>query len=67
MNCTIVEGDPHWLVGGKPVVLKGQMVSCGATLISTMPKWDARMKGAMLHCRWPRPVGICDDCCGKAS
>lgn len=37
VNCTIVEGDDGWLVGGKPVALEGHRVSCGAILISTLP------------------------------
>ncbi len=37
VNCTIVEGDDSWLVAGKPVALEGHQVSCGATLISTLP------------------------------
>ncbi|BBF85195.1 hypothetical protein DLM_1576 [Aquitalea magnusonii] len=36
-NCTIVEGDGSWLVGGKPVALEGHKTSCGAVLISTLP------------------------------
>ncbi|OHX20089.1 PAAR domain-containing protein [Chromobacterium sphagni] len=38
VNCTIVEGDGGWLVGGKAVALDGHKVSCGATLISTLPQ-----------------------------
>lgn len=38
-GCTIVEGDPHWAIGGKPVALHGHKVSCGATLISTIPNF----------------------------
>ncbi|RMC94643.1 PAAR domain-containing protein [Aquitalea palustris] len=37
-NCSIVEGDSSWLVGGKPVALEGHKTSCGAVLISTMPE-----------------------------
>ena len=37
-NCTIVEGDGNWLVGGKPVALEGHKTSCGAVLISTLPE-----------------------------
>ncbi len=36
--CPIVEGDPTWLVGGKPVALEGHKTACGAALISTMPE-----------------------------
>jgi len=32
-NCTIVEGDPGFLVGGVPVALEGCKTSCGATLL----------------------------------
>lgn len=35
-NCTIAEGDPGWLVGGRPVALDGHKASCGAVLISTL-------------------------------
>ena len=35
---TIVEGDPDWLLEGIPVALEGHKTSCGATLISTLPK-----------------------------
>lgn len=37
-NCTIAEGDPGWLVGGKPVALDGHKASCGAVLISSLPQ-----------------------------
>ncbi|WP_249605035.1 PAAR domain-containing protein [Chromobacterium sp. IRSSSOUMB001] len=37
-NCVIVEGDASWVVNGKGVALEGHKVSCGATLISTMPE-----------------------------
>lgn len=35
-NCVIAEGDPEWLVDGKPVALEGHKTSCGAALISTL-------------------------------
>jgi uncharacterized Zn-binding protein involved in type VI secretion len=35
-NCTIVEGDPNWTIGGKPVALHGHKVSCGANLIASI-------------------------------
>ncbi|WP_081547913.1 PAAR domain-containing protein [Chromobacterium haemolyticum] len=38
VNCVIVEGDLTWIVNGKGVALEGHKVSCGATLISTMPE-----------------------------
>lgn len=31
----IVEGDPNWLVDGRPVALEGHLTSCGASLIAT--------------------------------
>lgn len=36
-NCVIVEGDPAWTVDGRAVALHGHKLSCGATLISTVP------------------------------
>lgn len=36
-NCTIIEGDAHWQVGGKAVALDGHKTSCGATLIASLP------------------------------
>ncbi|MBM3115249.1 PAAR domain-containing protein [Jeongeupia naejangsanensis] len=36
-SVTIVEGDPNWLIDGKPVALEGHKTSCGAALISTVP------------------------------
>jgi uncharacterized Zn-binding protein involved in type VI secretion len=36
-NCTIVQGDPDVVIDGVPVAFDGHMISCGATLISTMP------------------------------
>ena len=38
--CPIVEGDPGWLVDGKPVALEGHKTACGAALISSMPEMD---------------------------
>ena len=35
-SVVIVEGDPAWLVDGRPVALEGHKTSCGATLISTL-------------------------------
>jgi uncharacterized Zn-binding protein involved in type VI secretion len=35
-SCTIIEGDPSWSIGGRPVALDGHKTSCGATLISTL-------------------------------
>ncbi len=35
-NCVIAEGDPEWLVDGRPVALEGHKTSCGAVLISTL-------------------------------
>ncbi|TFW06481.1 PAAR domain-containing protein [Oxalobacteraceae bacterium OM1] len=34
-GCVIVEGDPAWTIGGRPVALEGHLTSCGAALIST--------------------------------
>jgi uncharacterized Zn-binding protein involved in type VI secretion len=34
-SCTIAEGHPHVLAGGKPVAFDGHKTSCGATLISS--------------------------------
>ena len=36
--CPIVEGDPNWLIDGKPVALEGHKTACGAALISSMPE-----------------------------
>lgn len=36
-SVTIVEGDPSWLIDGRPVALEGHKTSCGASLISTLP------------------------------
>jgi uncharacterized Zn-binding protein involved in type VI secretion len=34
----IVEGDPDWIVDGKPVALEGHKTSCGAALIASVPQ-----------------------------
>jgi uncharacterized Zn-binding protein involved in type VI secretion len=39
-GCTIVEGDPAWLIGGLPVALEGHHTSCGAVLISTFGRLE---------------------------
>ena len=39
-NCVIVEGDPDWIIDGKPVALEGHKISCGAVLISSLPNLD---------------------------
>ena len=36
-NCVIVEGDPNWVIDGRPVALEGHKTSCGAVLISSAP------------------------------
>lgn len=36
--CLIAEGDPKVLIDGIPVAFEGHLTSCGAKLISTMPK-----------------------------
>ena len=36
--CVIIEGDPKVLIDGVPVAFDGHKTSCGATLITTMPK-----------------------------
>jgi uncharacterized Zn-binding protein involved in type VI secretion len=36
-GCTIAEGDPNIKVEGIPVAFHGHKLSCGASLISTMP------------------------------
>ena len=36
-NCVIVEGDPNWIIDGRPVALEGHKLSCGAVLISSAP------------------------------
>lgn len=46
VNCVIVEGDPSWSVGGRGVALEGYKVSCGATLISTMPEVGRSYEGS---------------------
>jgi uncharacterized Zn-binding protein involved in type VI secretion len=35
-NCVIVEGDPMWVIDGRPIALEGHKTSCGATLIPTI-------------------------------
>lgn len=37
-NCVIAEGDPKVLIDGVPVAFDGHKTSCGATLITTMPR-----------------------------
>ena len=39
-NCTIAEGDPTWVIDGRPVALEGHLTTCGAALISTLPNVD---------------------------
>ncbi|MGC0155813.1 PAAR domain-containing protein [Chromobacterium vaccinii] len=46
VNCTIVEGDPSWTIGGKGVALEGHKVSCGATLLSTMSQVTRNYEGS---------------------
>jgi uncharacterized Zn-binding protein involved in type VI secretion len=36
-GCKIAEGDPNVLLDGIPVAFEGHKVSCGATLMSTIP------------------------------
>ena len=36
-GCTIAEGDPKVLLDGIAVAFEGSKVSCGATLMSTIP------------------------------
>ena len=36
-NCVIAEGDPNFIVDGKPAAFDGHKTSCGATLISSVP------------------------------
>ena len=36
-NCVIAEGDPTFIVDGKPAAFDGHKTSCGATLISSVP------------------------------
>ncbi len=36
--CVIVEGDPKVKIDGVPVAFDGHKTSCGATLMTTMPK-----------------------------
>ncbi|WP_116135290.1 PAAR domain-containing protein [Trinickia diaoshuihuensis] len=35
-NCVIAEGDPAFIVEGKPAAFDGHKTSCGATLISSV-------------------------------
>ncbi|MGN6083252.1 PAAR domain-containing protein [Trinickia sp.] len=35
-NCVIAEGDPAFIVAGKPAAFDGHKTSCGATLISSL-------------------------------
>jgi uncharacterized Zn-binding protein involved in type VI secretion len=44
--CPIIEGDPSWNVGGKPVALEGHMTACGAVLFSSMPEVDRSYEGS---------------------
>lgn len=44
-GCTIVEGDPAWLIGGLPVALEGHHTSCGAVLISTFGRLGRSYEG----------------------
>jgi len=37
-TCVIIEGDPKVLIDGVPVAFDGHKTSCGAALITTMPK-----------------------------
>jgi uncharacterized Zn-binding protein involved in type VI secretion len=39
-DCTIAEGDPNWVIDGRPVALEGHLTTCGAALISTLPNLD---------------------------
>ena len=36
--CVIAEGDPKVLIDGVPVAFEGHKTTCGATLMSTVPK-----------------------------
>ena len=35
-SCVIAEGDPKFIVDGKPAAFDGHKTSCGATLISSI-------------------------------
>lgn len=35
-DCVIAEGDPEFIVDGKPAAFDGHKTSCGATLISSL-------------------------------
>ncbi len=37
-GCTVAEGDPNILLDGIPVAFNGHHTSCGAALITTVPK-----------------------------
>ncbi len=37
-GCTIAEGDPKVLLDGIPVAFEGHKTSCGAKLMSTVPR-----------------------------
>lgn len=43
--CTIVEGDPTWKIEGRHVALEGHKISCGASLISTLPNVTRSYEG----------------------
>ena len=43
-NCVIIEGDPSWLVDGKPVALEGHLTSCGAVLFSTLKEVEVEVQ-----------------------
>jgi uncharacterized Zn-binding protein involved in type VI secretion len=36
--CVIAEGDPKVLIDGIPVAFEGHLTTCGAKLMSTVPK-----------------------------
>jgi len=36
--CVIAEGDPNVLIDGVPVAFEGHATTCGAKLVSTVPK-----------------------------
>jgi uncharacterized Zn-binding protein involved in type VI secretion len=39
-GCTIVEGDPNFVVEGRAVAFEGHKTSCGAALIATVPNFN---------------------------
>ncbi|MEN9658185.1 MAG: hypothetical protein RL571_1650 [Pseudomonadota bacterium] len=45
-NCVIIEGDPSWLVDGKPAALEGHLTSCGAVLFSSLKEVDRSYEGS---------------------